>query len=75
MSKIALITGANRGIGLETARQLARDHSFTILLGAHDPERGTDAVNQLRGEGLDAHFCISTRPTRPRLKPPRFWWC
>lgn len=56
MSKIALITGANKGIGLETARQLAREHGFTVLLGARDPKRGTDAMNQLRNEGLDAHF-------------------
>jgi len=56
MSKIALITGANKGIGLETARQLARDHGFTVLLGARDGERGTEAMNLLRGEGLDAHF-------------------
>ncbi len=56
MSKVALITGANKGIGLETARQLARDHGFTVLLGARDPKHGTDAMNQLRNEGLDAHF-------------------
>jgi len=56
MQKIALITGANRGIGLETARQLARDHGFTVLLGARDGERGTAAMNELRGEGLDVHF-------------------
>jgi len=54
--KLALITGANKGIGLETARQLARDHGFTILLGARDPQRGTEAMNLLRGEGLDVHF-------------------
>jgi len=56
MSKIALITGANKGIGLETARQLARDHGFTVLLGARDAERGTEAMNLLRNEGLDVHF-------------------
>lgn len=56
MKKIALITGANKGIGLETARQLARDHEFTVLLGARDDRRGTDAMNLLCNEGLDVHF-------------------
>ncbi len=62
MSKIALITGANKGIGLETARQLARDHGFTVLLGARDSKRGTEAMDELRHEGLDAH-CLHLDPT------------
>lgn len=55
MTKIALITGANKGIGLEIARQLGRDHGFTILIGARDAGRGQEAVDALKGEGLDAH--------------------
>ena len=58
MNKIALITGANKGIGLETARQLARDHGFTVLIGARDEKRGQDAANELRAEGLDAQFIL-----------------
>ena len=58
MSKIALITGANKGIGLEMARQLARDHGFTVLIGARDEKRGQDAANELRAEGLDAQFLL-----------------
>ena len=54
--KIALITGANKGIGLETARQLARDHGFTVLLGARDEKRGQDAAKELQAAGLDAQF-------------------
>ena len=57
-NKIALITGANKGIGLETARQLARDHGFTVLIGARDETRGTDAANELQSEGLDAQFIL-----------------
>lgn len=53
--KIALITGANKGIGFETARQLARQ-SYTVLLGARDEKRGREAEATLQAEGLDAHF-------------------
>ena len=56
--RIALITGANKGIGLETARQLARDHGFTVLLGARDEKRGQDAAKELQEAGLDAHFLL-----------------
>ena len=58
MNKIALITGANKGIGLETARQLARDHGFTVLIGARDATRGTQAADELKAAGLDAHFLL-----------------
>lgn len=58
MTKIALITGANKGIGLETARQLARDHGFTVLLGARDEKRGQEAADELNSAGLDARFIL-----------------
>jgi NAD(P)-dependent dehydrogenase (short-subunit alcohol dehydrogenase family) len=34
---LALVSGANRGIGREVARQLAADHGFAVLAGARDP--------------------------------------
>lgn len=55
MSKIALITGANKGIGFETARQLGKQ-GITILVGARDETRGTEAAKTLQSEGVDAHF-------------------
>ena len=51
---IALITGANKGLGLETARQLLRDHDFTILLGCRDATRGEEARQTLVAEGFDS---------------------
>jgi NAD(P)-dependent dehydrogenase (short-subunit alcohol dehydrogenase family) len=55
--KIALITGANRGIGLETARQLGRK-GVKILLGARNEKLGRKAVDQLRAEDLDVEFLL-----------------
>jgi NAD(P)-dependent dehydrogenase (short-subunit alcohol dehydrogenase family) len=51
--KIALITGANRGIGLETARQLGKQ-DVTILVAARDLAKSEAAVAELKKEGVDA---------------------
>ncbi|MGW5669790.1 SDR family oxidoreductase [Micromonospora sp. NPDC003776] len=52
---IALITGANKGIGLATARQLGA-RGMTVLLGARDETRGREAERALRAEGVEARF-------------------
>jgi NAD(P)-dependent dehydrogenase (short-subunit alcohol dehydrogenase family) len=52
--RIALVTGANKGIGREIAAQLAR-RGMTVLLGARDKQRREDAVVSLRSDGLDVH--------------------
>jgi NAD(P)-dependent dehydrogenase (short-subunit alcohol dehydrogenase family) len=62
MRKIALITGANKGIGFETARQLAVK-GYTVLLSARDEGRGKHAVDTLQRQGLDAHL-IMMNPTQ-----------
>jgi NAD(P)-dependent dehydrogenase (short-subunit alcohol dehydrogenase family) len=53
MSKIALITGANKGIGFETARQLAASGGVHVVLAARDRTKGVDAALKLQAEGLD----------------------
>lgn len=57
MMTIALITGGNRGLGFETARQLGRSGVKTIL-GARDPAQGDLAAHVLRAEGLDAESVV-----------------
>lgn len=51
--RIALVTGANRGIGKEVARQLAHDHGCRVLVGARDLEKGREAAKQI-GRGARA---------------------
>jgi NAD(P)-dependent dehydrogenase (short-subunit alcohol dehydrogenase family) len=53
--KIALVTGANKGIGIEIARGLGRK-GLTVLVGTRSRERGEAAAAALRDEGLDARF-------------------
>ena len=50
--KVALVTGAGRGIGLEVCCQLA-ERGMTVILTARDLEQAKAAAEQLVGEGLD----------------------
>ena len=55
MSKYALNTGANKGIGFEIARQLGRK-GYKIIITTRFSERGEKAVEIIRKEGIDAFF-------------------
>ncbi len=50
--KTALITGANKSIGFETARQLLQQ-GYYVYLGSRDLQKGQQAVDQLKADGLD----------------------
>src|ERR1700722_2685921 len=53
--KVALITGSNRGIGFETARQLGKQGA-TVILSARTEGEAAEAAGRLREEGIDAVF-------------------
>jgi NAD(P)-dependent dehydrogenase (short-subunit alcohol dehydrogenase family) len=54
--RVAVVTGANRGIGLEICRQLARRGGVRVVLTARDQTKGKAAAGQLRDEGLEVDF-------------------
>jgi NAD(P)-dependent dehydrogenase (short-subunit alcohol dehydrogenase family) len=56
-ARVAVVTGANKGIGLEIARQLA-DRGLIVYLGARDEQRGKAAESELRagGHGREVRF-------------------
>lgn len=51
--QVALITGANKGIGLETARQLGKQ-GIVVVVGARDTAKAEQAAKTLQAEGVDA---------------------
>jgi NAD(P)-dependent dehydrogenase (short-subunit alcohol dehydrogenase family) len=52
-AKVAFITGANRGLGFETARELGRQ-GIVVVLGSRDPKKGEAAAAKLRNDGINA---------------------
>jgi NAD(P)-dependent dehydrogenase (short-subunit alcohol dehydrogenase family) len=61
--KIAFITGGNKGLGLETARQLGKQ-GVKVVIGSRDLEKGKEAARHLEADGVHAeviHFDI-TKP-------------
>jgi NAD(P)-dependent dehydrogenase (short-subunit alcohol dehydrogenase family) len=67
--KVAFVTGANRGLGLETARGLG-ELGITVLLGSRDPAQGEKAAGSLRKKGIKAEgvtFDVTNRDEHKRL--------
>ncbi|WP_281614378.1 SDR family oxidoreductase [Flammeovirga sp. SubArs3] len=55
MKRIALVTGANKGLGFETARQLGAK-GIKVLMASRDKSKGETAVEKLKSEGLDVEL-------------------
>ena len=51
--KVAFITGGNKGIGLETARQLGK-LGIKVVIGARDLAKGNEAIAKLKADGVTA---------------------
>jgi NAD(P)-dependent dehydrogenase (short-subunit alcohol dehydrogenase family) len=71
-AKIVLVTGANRGIGFETCRQLAR-LGLQVILTSRDPAQGEQAAQILRQEGgqVEPHPLDVTFPSQ--VEDLRLW--
>lgn len=65
--RIALVSGANRGIGREIARQLASDHGFLVLAGSRDPSRVTE-TDSVTAVELDVTSAPSVDAARARIE-------
>jgi NAD(P)-dependent dehydrogenase (short-subunit alcohol dehydrogenase family) len=61
---VAFITGANRGLGLETARILGKQ-GITVILGARELEKGKASAEKLRGEGVKSVEAVRFDVNRP----------
>lgn len=68
--RIALVTGANKGIGLEIARQLGQQ-GICMLVGVRHSKRGRATVEQLKAEGIDAHTVILDVTHGPSIERAR----
>jgi NAD(P)-dependent dehydrogenase (short-subunit alcohol dehydrogenase family) len=62
--KSALVTGANKGIGLEVAKRLAQ-HGFFVYIGSRNLESGEAAVQQLKATGLANLAAVQLDVTSP----------
>lgn len=62
--RVALITGANKGLGKEIARQLGKQ-GFAVVLGARDEKLGKQAVEELRKDGVEDVRTLRLEVTNP----------
>src|SRR5438046_7149636 len=67
-TRVVLVTGANRGIGLEVCRQLAVE-GLRVILTARDPAKATAAAESLRtaGDVVAATLDVTDLPGARRL--------
>ncbi|MEA2174363.1 MAG: hypothetical protein QOD00_1955 [Blastocatellia bacterium] len=71
-TNVALVTGANRGIGLEVTRQLAR-LGFTVILGSRDAGKGQEAAQLISDEGADVIASQLDVTDQKSIEATRLW--
>ena len=67
---VALVTGANKGLGLEICRQLAQK-GYSVVLTARDSDKGDQAVRELQQQGFDASFVLLDMEDSSTFEPVR----
>ena len=65
-ARVALVSGANRGIGLEVCRRLA-EGGLTVILGSRDEEKGRQAAQGLSGEVMVRQLDVADAGSVERL--------
>ena len=55
-TRVAIVTGANKGIGLAIVRKMCKEFHGDVILTSRDESRGRTAVTQLEGEGLHPKY-------------------
>jgi NAD(P)-dependent dehydrogenase (short-subunit alcohol dehydrogenase family) len=65
-ARVALITGANQGIGFEIARQLGK-LGIVVIASARDKQKGLAAAAKLQGEGFQAHSLVLDVTAQPTI--------
>ena len=71
--RVAVVTGGNRGIGIEICRQLAKVDGMHAVLAARDAKKGETAAQKLRDEGLDVEFYPLDVTSEPGVKTFAVW--
>ena len=64
--RIALVSGGNRGIGLEVCRQLA-ERGYTVVMGSRDEEKGRVAAERLEGDVIPHQLDVSDAGSADRM--------